>query len=484
MVYFFLIVMIDVLLVNPRTSLQKPDPNVKYSQRRIREPPTGLMILAAILENKGFAIEIMDCSIYDNPFEYLRENAYIFRMFGITCLTNTYYQAIDLAKTAKRFNPSAYVVMGGPHVSFQYEEAFHDMPFLDAVCIGESEISFPFLVDKFLENSVFDELYEGRDLSETTNSQGKSHKILSKLPKLPKGIVYSTQTELDGFTRGIYEKPTDKSKKNTLSTTGFPDPAKLEEIPLPARHLIHAYNVADVIINRGCPNNCSFCSRTKLFPTVRVRPLPDVMTELDHILSIPTYHFVNFYDNINLNKTFYFDFLDALIERKFPLPWGAELRVDALVERQVEKMSQCNCALIASGVESAAPEVLQLNVKNQNPEKVAEGIALLKSYGIPVQAYFILGLPGETKETFNQTLEYIRNLPLERDIDKIEIFPATPYPGSDLYSKQKDFGLHILNQNFNMYNCEEIIMETETLSYAELLKMLDSAKFLKKELGL
>ena len=133
--------MIDVALVNPRTSLQKPDPNVKYSQRFIREPPTGIMILAAILENKGYAVEILDCSIIDNPFEYLRESAKDVRLFGITCLTNTYYQAIQLAKAAKRFNPSSYIVMGGPHISFQYEEAFQDMPFLDAVCIGESEYS-------------------------------------------------------------------------------------------------------------------------------------------------------------------------------------------------------------------------------------------------------------------------------------------------------------------------------------------------------
>jgi anaerobic magnesium-protoporphyrin IX monomethyl ester cyclase len=476
--------MIDVLLVNPRTSLQKPDPRVKYSEQQIREPPTGLMILAAILENQGYAVEIMDCSILENPFEYLRESAHLFRLFGITCLTNTYYQAVQLAKEAKRFNPSAYIVMGGPHISFQYEEAFRDIPFLDAVCIGESEISFPFLVEHFLEHSVFDGLYEGMDLTQTVNFLGKTAKILSNLPELPKGIVYSNQSQLDGFTKGVYEKNDYIDQNSSIFTTGFPDPVLLEEIPLPARHLIRAYQVADVIINRGCPNNCSFCSRTKLFPFVRIRPLSDVMAELDHILSIPSYKFVNFYDNINLNKTFYFDFLDALIRRKFPLPWGAELRVDTLVERQVQKMKQCNCKLIATGVESAAPEVLKLNVKNQKPEKVAEGIALLKSYDIAVQAYFILGLPGETKETFNQTLKYIRNLPLERDVDKIDIFPAVPYPGSDLFEKLEAYRLKIINQNYNMYNCNEIIMESETLNYLELSKMLDTAKKLKKELGL
>ncbi len=475
--------MIDIALINPRTSLQKPDPRVKYSERFIREPPVGIMILAAILENKGYAVEIIDCSILDNPFEYLRENAVNFRMFGVTCLTNTYYQAIELAKAAKRFNPSSYIVMGGPHISFQYEEAFRDMPFLDAICIGESEHSLSALADIFLENSVYEKLYGNVDLSGTENTFGKSQELLNN-SQLPKGIVYPKQIALGGFTRAVYNEYTYKNKKLILHETGFPDPVDVHAVPLPARHLIGAYNVADVIINRGCPNNCSFCSRTKLFPTVRVRTVSDVMEELDHILTIPSYRFVNFYDNINLNQTFYYDFLDALIERKFRLPWGAELRVDAITERQVKKMTKCNCSLIATGVESAATEVLKLNVKNQNPEKVAEGIQLLKDHDIAVQAYFVLGLPGETKETFEQTLEYIRNLPLVKGVDKIDIFPATPYPGSDLHFKQEEYGLKILNQNFNMYNCKEIIMETDTLSHKELSTMMDVAKSLKNELGL
>ncbi|MHA1453790.1 MAG: B12-binding domain-containing radical SAM protein, partial [Promethearchaeota archaeon] len=148
--------MIDVALVNPRTSLQKPVAEIQPFHNYVREPPTGLMILAAILENRGYAVEIVDCSILDNPFEYLREKAKDIRMFGITCLTNTYYQAIQLAKTAKRFNPSTYVVMGGPHISFQYKEAFMEMPFLDAICIGESEKSLLTLVNLFLKNSVLE----------------------------------------------------------------------------------------------------------------------------------------------------------------------------------------------------------------------------------------------------------------------------------------------------------------------------------------
>ncbi|MBN2156109.1 MAG: B12-binding domain-containing radical SAM protein [Candidatus Lokiarchaeota archaeon] len=471
--------MIDVLLINPRTEASSV-------QNYDREPPTGLMILAAILDKQGYLVEIMDCSVVQNAFEYLRSNAINFRMIGLTCLTNTYYQAVQLAKTAKRYNPSSYIIMGGAHVSFQYEEAFEDMPFLDAICIGESEISFPYLVNLFLGQSSYEFLYDQSEISETKNDPGKSRKLLNTATDLPKGIIYPSSVKLDSFTKAILgiEVYDGSSQKTSLSIYQFPDPVNIKKVPLPARHLINAYHVADVIINRGCPNNCSFCSRTKLFPTVRIREISDIMAELDHILSIPSYQFVNFYDNINLSTSFFHDFLDALIERRFRLPWGAELRADKLVERQVDKMNQSNCKIIATGVESAAPEVLQLNVKNQDPQKVAEGIKLLKKYGIAVQAYFVVGLPGETTETFEKTLDYIRELPLQEEIDKIEFFPATPYPGSDLFTKRKDFGLKILTKNYNMYNCKEIIMETKTLSYKEISIMMDSAKSLKKRLNL
>ena len=117
-----------------------------------------------------------------------------------------------------------------------------------------------------------------------------------------------------GFGLGSKVSPLwdDPSKENRkIIYTGFPDPTDLEALPLPARHLIsRVYSVADIIVNRGCPNQCSFCSRTKLFPKMRIRSVGQVMQEVDYILSGSNYHFINFYENININHKYFNHFLD------------------------------------------------------------------------------------------------------------------------------------------------------------------------------
>ena len=74
--------------------------------------------------------------------------------------------------------------------------------------------------------------------------------------------------------------------------TGYPDPVDLKDVPLPARHLISMnYTVANVLVNRGCPYKCSFCVRTKLFSTVRIRELDNVLDEIDQISNYSNYKF-------------------------------------------------------------------------------------------------------------------------------------------------------------------------------------------------
>ena len=101
--------------------------------------------------------------------------------------------------------------------------------------------------------------------------------------------------------------------------TGYPDKLiDVESLPLPARYKLTQdnffYNVANVIINRGCPNQCSFCSRTKLFKNVRIRSIDSILTEIRDIISMLSYNYINFYDNINIDKDFFKDFCNMFID--------------------------------------------------------------------------------------------------------------------------------------------------------------------------
>lgn len=497
--------MIDVLLLNPRTELEKKEISENSSKNKknkiltnyLREPPNGILLLASYLEEKGYSVEILDCSIIENPFEYLRQNALKYRLLGFTALTNTINKALELAKCAKRYNPHIFIIGGGPHATFEYETILKNNPFIDAICIGESENSFPWLVKKLLNISSA-EAFDKNDseiLKKYENHPGIIQKILDNEKSIPKGLVYPEKSLIDPFIKAmkglkplneysfIANKPLEVNKIQIIQS-GFPSPTSLDSILLPARHLIDMkYNVADVLINRGCPNKCSFCARTQLFPKFRVRTLDNVFKELEQIKAYSNFKFVNFYDNINVNHQYFEDFLNKLIETHFPLPWGAELRVDLITEKEAKLMKDANCKIVATGIESADPIILSMNFKNQNPEKVKQGISLLKKNGIAIQAYFMIGLPGETKESFNKTLEYLRNLPLEPDVDQVNFFVTTLYPGSELWINKEKYGLNVVNFNYNLYNCKDIVFETSNLSYSNLRQMIARSRDVKIELG-
>jgi radical SAM superfamily enzyme YgiQ (UPF0313 family) len=163
------------------------------------------------------------------------------------------------------------------------------------------------------------------------------------------------------------------------------------------------------------------------------------------------------------------------IENDIKIPWGCELRIDNLTDEEAHLLKIAGCRLVASGIESANIEVLKKNLKYQNLEGVKEGIFYLKKYEIPIQAYFVLGLPGETIETFNETIEFIKNLPFNEN-DRINYFMATPYPGSRLWSEQEDFSIKIIESDFSKYDCQHIIFETAKLEKKTLRELYIKAK--------
>jgi len=365
-------------------------------------------------------------------------------IIGITSLTNTFHLAIHFAKLVKVYSRKKIVVLGGPHVSFKYEEILNEEDSIDFICIKESENSFPELI------SLITRIKDNNEL--IRNYETELNKI--------KGLAY-------------------KNFEGEITFTGSPNPVKIDNLPLPARYLLSQenfyYKVASVIINRGCPNQCSFCSRQKMAPVVRIRSLDSILSEIRDIATYQTYDYINFYDNININREFFHGFCRLFIDNKIEIPWGCELRVDTITSEDARLLKEAGCRLIATGIESASLEVLKNNLKYQDPEQVLIGIKHLKAVKIPVQAYFVLGLPGETERSFYQTVEFIKSLPFNQE-DRINYFAATPYPGSRLWDERDSFKLKIVEKDFTKYDCQHLIFETQDLNLKKLKNLLLIAK--------
>ena len=433
-----------ILLINPKTT--KP---TEFQTDFFREPNLGILYLAAILDQNNIPVEILDLEQYyglepEELNKIIIEKIDQYEIIGITSLTNTFHLALRTASLIKNYDHRKIIVLGGPHVSFQYEEILNKETIIDFICVRESENSFLELAKILISAINNNELIQNYE------------KELTKI----RGLAY-------------------KNLKDEIKFTGFPKPVDVEKIPLPARYLlsqeIFYYRVANVIINRGCPNQCSFCSRQKMAPVVRIRSLDSILSEIYDIATYQTYSYINFYDNINIKRQFFHDFCRLFIDNKIEIPWGCELRVDTITLEDAILLKEAGCRLVATGIESASLEVLKNNLKYQDPQQVLTGISHLKSVNIPIQAYFVLGLPGETELSFQETVEFIKRLPFNSD-DKINYFVATPYPGSRLWDERDSFKLKIVEQDYTKYDCQHIIFETDDLDLKKLKSLFNIAK--------
>jgi len=440
-----------ILLINPKTTKSK-----EIQTEYFREPNLGLLYLAAVLDQYDIHVDILDLEQYSQLENYnlkslIETNTKPYSIFGLTSLTNTFNFTLEIIKMIKLAKPWAKVIVGGPHVSFLYDHILKENQLIDYICVGEAEHSFPLLIHLLLKRS---------------NNEITLDKFYHQINQI-KGIAY-------------------RKNDDDVIFTGSPDPTDLNTLPLPARYKLqqnnYYYRVANVLINRGCPNQCSFCSRQNLFRKPRIRSIKSLLLEIQDIISLQNYDYINFYDNININSQFFKEFCEMFIENEIDIPWGCELRVDSITREEAKLLKEAGCRLVATGIESANVELLRNNFKYQDPEHVLRGISYLKQEELPIQAYFVLGLPGETEETVFQTINYIKKLSLGPN-DRINYFIATPYPGSRLWEEREEFKITIVERDFSKYDCEHVIFTPNNLSKDTLEHLFQVVKNVEDEIN-
>jgi len=418
---------LDILFINPRTELED---RAKIFHR---EPPNGLLILCAILENAGYDVNVLDLSVATSSEleNYLLEEPTV---VGITSLTNTYPIAMKILDKVKKIIPNSITLYGGPHATFKYADVLLKNKSVDFVLCGEADQTILQFMQAISDLSYF------------------------KVPNL----AYRANGK--------------------INYSEFYDPINLDDLPLPARHLLdlEKYEVGTIVVNRGCVFNCAFCVRQKIFKKVRYRKIADIIQEMQ-ILSRLGYRFVNLYDNLNISEDYAIKLCHEIERSKLKLNWGCELRADRVSKALAVSLKRAGCKVIAVGVESGDPKVLQKSNKIQNLSLVKEGISNAKNEGLSVQAYFVIGLPGETEASFILTCNFLNDLQLELGNDRVNFFAATPYPGTDLYEQSASFGVHILHEKWELYDNAHIIMDLDSIEFNKLQKNFEAGKKIEKE---
>jgi len=232
--------------------------------------------------------------------------------------------------------------------------------------------------------------------------------------------------------------------------------SNLDDLPYPARHLTpwHLYKMpfsygepfATVIPARGCPYPCTFCRAGTVWGTgIRTRSVDNLMGELFEMrdqLGISFFAFMT--DTFTLRHSWVRQVMEAM--RPHGFRWVCNSRVDTINYELAREMKASGCELVSFGVESGNEGVLESSKKGITLNQIREGIAATKRAGILTFAYFIIGLPGETPDTIEDTIRFAKEI----DPDYCNFHIAIPFPGTELYTEAKRNGW-LLHEDWEKY---------------------------------
>lgn len=183
---------------------------------------------------------------------------------------------------------------------------------------------------------------------------------------------------------------------------------------------------ATVLTSFGCPYRCTFCVAGTL--PFKYRPSANVMEELRYVRSLGIRE-VFFKDSLfGANRRQATDLCTAMIDEGLDIAWSCSCRVDTLDEELLGLMRRAGCYFIAMGVESGSPEILERAGKGITLPQATAAFGLCKQFDIGTSGFFIVGLPGETPRTAQETIR----LALELDPEFASFAVASPDYGTVL----------------------------------------------------
>lgn len=414
-----------VLLINP-----------SYPLEEVPRLLVTLPYLAAALREEGHEIEILDLLLAGTSPEKIERRMERFRpeLVGITSVTLNHHIASFIAEVVRKCDDRVAIAMGGPHVSFEIEGSFRDLPALDFIGIGEGEQTMLEL-PRALEGRM-----DLRDVRGLALRDGE--RVVRTAPRPP-------EKELDGI----------------------PTPAR-DLAPL-ARYLAFD-STASVVTSRGCPHACIFCSAPAWTGRrVRYRTPSLCVDEIEDLARLGFSEIAIEDDSFTLNRRHLLAICAELDRRGTDVRWNAFSRVDTITPEIVEAMARAGCQAICFGVESGNQEILDLARKKSDLQKVRGAMRMTRAAGISALASFIIGLPGETAETLRKTVAFAKEL--HEEFGSLYGFHIlSPFPGSEVRKRAADYGIAILSNDWKQYDANHVVSCTKGAPPAAIQEVSDT----------
>ncbi len=409
----------------------------KHAAKKVSTfPPLNLCIVAALAEQCGWEVQVIDAHIEQLDHEAVVRKVMEFKpdLIGLTATTPFFQNATTLSRLL-RSSLDVPIIMGGTHVSIMREKAFEDC--FDYIYIGECEATFPEFLKRFAEGD-----------------------------RSP--AVAGVMMRKDGEIRYAGDSPFLED---------------LDTAPMPARHLLPndqyfmgtlkgRKHYTSVQMSRGCPFSCVFCACDLHGKRFRLRSLETVMTELEYVVrELGAEHIFFVDDTLTLNRKFIMDLCDEIEKRGLKFTFEGSTRANLWDEEMVKRLKACGLIRISFGLESADPTVREIIRKNVPMDSYAESNRLSNRLGIETINSVIIGLPGDTRESIKRTVDYLCKA---RDLLHVTLNIAIPYPGTDLLkmAESGQHGLKLVERDFSKYQrYESAVMEVNGILPEELIAM-------------
>lgn len=428
-------------IANKKYVLQKKIfDDVLTSERSVILPPPNyysraLLIFAACLKEMKIDSVYVDWNDEKQrrKLDGLVKNA---KIVIITCITESFPIAAEIARLVKEINESVKVIVGGRHATYYHSEILEDNNF-DIVIRGEGEESLPETVDALLRSSPLEKI---------------------------KGITYKREGK-------IFMNP-------SASPIEYFDRFPLPLYEILPKHLDNYHH--NLISTRGCTFRCKFCQEPFFWNgKVRGASPERFVEELSYLAEhVKDGTMIHISDSIfNSTNERALEICKLIKKSGISLRFSGDIRAGFIDRETINYMHDAGFVQVGIGIEDASASVLKTIDKRTSFDIAAKTCKMIKDTNdIFINGYWLTGLPGSTNETFSENIKGLQYLYRKKLLDIVSNKILVPYPGIPFFDKPEKYGIKILHKNWiNYERMINPVYRLENLSekdiYEQFLKM-------------
>ncbi|MDI6791626.1 MAG: radical SAM protein [bacterium] len=387
--------------------------------------PIWLAYSAAVLKQEGFETFLIDAMVGQLTLEETMQKVKEINpeMIVLQVSTPSIEYDLKIAQHIKETIDTAIVIVDF-HASYYHKELVAS-PYIDFAVRGEMEMGI-------------------KEIATTFRDKGDFSQVL--------GITYKENGQ-------VVANP-DRPLIKDLDALPFPDRDLIDQRNY-RQELCHYPPYFQLFASRGCPGRCVFCVwpggmfRNK----VRLRSVASVCDEIEHLKEKYGAKEIYLYDDtLNVSIKRVMEMCQGFIDRKLDIIWLCQMRPDHTSPEMFKMMKSCGCRLVVFGVESGSQRMLDEVIhKGITLQQALNSVRWCQEAGIEAHATFVVGVPGETKETIAETTAFLKKL----KPDEFQVSVATPYPGSPYYEmiKHKPHDWRDFDGNIGESFCEDLTGE-------------------------